>query len=428
MSPNKPTKVRLFILFMVFISVVINYMDRSNLSIAGPHIAQEYGLSSIEMGYIYSAFGWTYALLQIPGGFIVDKVLPRVLYTFMLVGWSAMTLLMGIAQGFGALFGLRLAIGVFEVPAFPTNNKIVTAWFPEHEKGKAIACYTSGQFVGVAFLTPILVAIQTWLGWKGMFILMGAVGIVWGFIWYALYRQPDEHKGVNQAEIDYIRQGGGVISATTDHAEAGKPKIEWSQIKMAFSRRKLWGVYIGQFASTSMLWFFLTWFPTYLVEYRGLDFIKVGFLTSIPFLAAFVGVLLGGTVSDWLIKRGHSITLARKLPIILGLLLSTSIVGANFTDNTTLIVVFMTIAFFGNGFSSITWTLVSAIAPVKAIGITGGTFNFMGNLSSIFIPIAIGYLVSGGNFAPALIFVSVIALVGALSYIFIVGKVERVSF
>ncbi|OON42031.1 MFS transporter [Izhakiella australiensis] len=424
MTHSKPTKVRFFILFMVFISVVINYMDRSNLSIAGPHIAKDFGLSTVEMGYIYSAFGWSYALLQIPGGLIVDKIVPRVLYTLMLVGWSAMTLMMGLAQGFLTLFGLRLAIGVFEVPAFPTNNKIVTAWFPEHEKGKAIACYTSGQFVGVAFLTPVLVAIQAWIGWQGMFILMGLIGIVWGVIWYLLYRQPDEHKGVNQAELDHISKGGGIVSGSA----AQQQKIDWSQIKMAFSRRKLWGVYIGQFASTSMLWFFLTWFPTYLVQYRGLDFIKVGFLTSIPFLAAFCGVLLGGTFSDWLIKRGHSITLARKLPVILGLLLSTSIVGANFTDNTTLIVVFMTIAFFGNGFSSITWALVSAIAPLKAIGITGGTFNFMGNLSSIFIPIVIGYLVSGGNFAPALIFISLIALTGALSYIFVVGKVERVSF
>lgn len=426
MSQQKPTKVRFFILFMVFISVVINYMDRSNLSIAGPHIAADFGLSTIEMGYIYSAFGWTYAFLQIPGGLIVDKVVPRVLYTVMLVGWSAMTILMGVAQGFLALFGLRLAVGVFEVPSFPTNNKVVTAWFPEHEKGKAIAIYTSGQFVGVAFLTPVLVAIQNWIGWQGMFILMGLIGVVWGIVWYMLYRQPDEHARANKEEIEYIRAGGGIIPSTGTE-KSPKQKIDWSQVKMAFSRRKLWGVYIGQFASTSMLWFFLTWFPTYLVQYRHLDFIKVGFLTSIPFLAAFAGVLLGGTFSDWLIKRGHSITLARKLPIILGLLLSTSIVGANFTDNTTLIVCFMTLAFFGNGFSSITWTLVSAIAPMKAIGVTGGTFNFIGNLSSIVIPIVIGYLVSGGNFAPALIFVSGVALIGALSYIFVVGKVERIS-
>lgn len=426
MSQQKPTKVSFFILFMVFISVVINYMDRSNLSIAGPHIAADFGLSTIEMGYIYSAFGWTYAFLQIPGGLIVDKVVPRVLYTVMLVGWSAMTILMGVAQGFLALFGLRLAVGVFEVPSFPTNNKVVTAWFPEHEKGKAIAIYTSGQFVGVAFLTPVLVAIQNWIGWQGMFILMGLIGVVWGIVWYMLYRQPDEHARANKEEIEYIRAGGGIIPSTGTE-KSPKQKIDWSQVKMAFSRRKLWGVYIGQFASTSMLWFFLTWFPTYLVQYRHLDFIKVGFLTSIPFLAAFAGVLLGGTFSDWLIKRGHSITLARKLPIILGLLLSTSIVGANFTDNTTLIVCFMTLAFFGNGFSSITWTLISAIAPVKAIGVTGGTFNFIGNLSSIVIPIVIGYLVSGGNFAPALIFVSSVALIGALSYIFVVGKVERIS-
>ena len=188
------------------------------------------------------------------------------------------------------------------------------------------------------------------------------------------------------------------------------------------SQRKLWGVYLGQFCLTSTLWFFLTWFPTYLVKYRGMDFIKSGFLASVPFLAAFIGVLCSGVLSDFLIRRGATVGLARKLPIILGLLISTSMIGANFTDSTPWVIFFLAVAFFGNGLASITWSLVSALAPVRLLGLTGGVFNFVGNLSSICTPIVIGLLVSKDSFAPAIVYVSSLALLGALSYILLVGR------
>jgi ACS family D-galactonate transporter-like MFS transporter len=193
----------------------------------------------------------------------------------------------------------------------------------------------------------------------------------------------------------------------------------------------LWGVYIGQFGVTSTMWFFLTWFPTYLVKYRHLDFIKAGFFSSwrasVPFLAAFCGVILSGFFSDFLIKRGVSVSTARKAPIISGLLLSTSIVGANYVDDPNLIVLFLTIAFFGTGFASIAWIMVSSIAPKRLLGLTGGVFNFIGNLSSITVPIVIGLLVSGTDFRLGLLFVACLALTGALSYIFLVGRVERIE-
>ncbi|MCW3091102.1 MAG: dgoT, partial [Ferruginibacter sp.] len=159
----------------------------------------------------------------------------------------------------------------------------------------------------------------------------------------------------------------------------------------------------------------------------GLDFLKSGFLASVPFLAAFTGVLLSGFLSDYLIKRGVSVNVARKTPIIVGLILSISIIGANYVDSTSLIILFMTIAFFGNGLAAISWIFVSTLAPKHLIGLTGGVFNFIGNLSSVVVPIVIGLLISGGNFAPALIFVGVLACVGACSYIFLVGKVERIE-
>ncbi|MEM9260743.1 MAG: MFS transporter, partial [Bacteroidota bacterium] len=179
-----PTRKRYGILALVFITVVINYMDRSNISIAASALTDELGLTEVQMGIIFSAFAWTYSSLQIPGGIMADVVRPRILYPIMLVLWSAATLVQGFASSLLALIGCRAAVGVFEAPSYPTNNRIVTTWFPESERAGAIAIYTSGQFIGLAFLTPALTAIQSFYGWRGLFIISGLVGMVWAIIWY----------------------------------------------------------------------------------------------------------------------------------------------------------------------------------------------------------------------------------------------------
>ncbi|ADP19126.1 glucarate transporter [Achromobacter xylosoxidans A8] len=425
-SAQRPTRSRYLIMVMLFITVVINYLDRSNLSIAAPALKDEFGLDTVHEGLILSAFGWTYAAMQIPGGWLVDRVSPRVLYAAALILWSAATFFMGFAGSFVILFVLRLAVGALEAPAYPINNRVVTTWFPERERATAIGFYTSGQFVGLAFLTPVLAWLQHHYGWHMVFVSTGLLGIVWGVLWFMIYREPRQFKGANAAEIELIQQGGGVVDLDRSVKEKKAP-FNWNDLGLVMSKRKLWGVYLGQFCLTSTLWFFLTWFPTYLVKYRGMDFIKSGFLASVPFLAAFVGVLCSGVLSDFLIRRGATIGLARKLPIILGLLISTSMIGANFTDSTPWVIFFLAVAFFGNGLASITWSLVSTLAPVRLLGLTGGVFNFVGNLSSICTPIVIGFLVTKDSFAPAIVYVSSLALLGALSYILLVGKVERIE-
>jgi ACS family D-galactonate transporter-like MFS transporter len=384
------------------------------------------GLDTVHEGLILSAFGWTYAAMQIPGGWLVDRVSPRVLYAAALILWSAATFFMGFAGSFVILFVLRLAVGALEAPAYPINNRVVTTWFPERERATAIGFYTSGQFVGLAFLTPVLAWLQHHYGWHMVFVSTGLLGIVWGVLWFMIYREPRQFKGANAAEIELIQQGGGVVDLDRSVKEKKAP-FNWNDLGLVMSKRKLWGVYLGQFCLTSTLWFFLTWFPTYLVKYRGMDFIKSGFLASVPFLAAFIGVLCSGVLSDFLIRRGATVGLARKLPIILGLLISTSMIGANFTDSTPWVIFFLAVAFFGNGLASITWSLVSTLAPVRLLGLTGGVFNFVGNLSSICTPIVIGFLVTKDSFAPAIVYVSSLALLGALSYILLVGKVERIE-
>lgn len=419
-----PTRIRFRMLLLIFVNVVINYMDRSNLAVAASEIDEAFQFTPVQMGLIFSAFSWTYLAFQVPGGILVNRFSPRVLYAFSLIAWSATTVMQGFARGFGTLFGLRMATGAFEAPAFPINNRVVSNWFPDQERASAIAVYTSGQFLGLAFLMPVLTAIQAEVGWKGLFVVTGLIGIGWGVVWYVFYRDPLEHPKVNAAELAHIESGGGLLDK---RQTAGSRAFRWSDLREVLSYRKLWGIYIGQFAVNSTLWFFLTWFPKYLVDYRGLDFIKSGYWASIPYLAAFTGILCSGFLSDYLVKKGVSAAKARKRPIIIGLIVSSCILGANYVDTPGLIIFFMSLSFFGVGFASITWIFVSTLAPKHLINLTGGVFNFIGQLAGIVVPVAIGYLASGSSFSPALVFVAVLGLMGACSYIFLVGNVERIK-
>jgi MFS transporter, ACS family, D-galactonate transporter len=424
-----PSSRRFVIMALLFITVVINYLDRSNLSIAAPSIAAEFKLHPVQLGIVFSAFGWTYTPLQIPGGWLVDRVHPRALYPLAILCWSIATLCLGLSTGLTMLIVLRMAVGVFEVPSFLINNRIATTWFGERERATCIAVYTSAEFVGLAFLTPLLAWLKVTFGWPAVFFFTGALGLAWSYAFRRSYHDPAEFPGVNQAEIELIRESGGIpdLSSriTARHKERAGSVLH--DLGVVLGRRKLWGIYFGHFAWGTTSTFFLTWFPTYLVTYRHLDFIKAGFYASLPFLGAFVGVLCSGALSDWLYRRGFSLSVARKTPIIGGLALSTSIIGANFVDQPALIILFLSLAFFANGLASIHWSLVSATAPERLIGLTSGMFNGVGGLAGIAAPIIIGFLLRGGDFTRPLTFIACIALLGACSYIFVVGKLERVA-
>lgn len=422
-SKRLSTNMRYVILAFVFINIVINYMDRTNVSIAMPELSKEIGLSTVQQGLIFSAFGWIYAAMQIPGGILLDKFGSRIMYFISLFGWSLVTVFQAFISGFGQLMGLRLGVGFFEAPVMPANNRAISYWFPEDERGTAIGIYSSAQFLGLAFSTPILYGIHNSIGWRGLFVVTGVVGIIWSIIWYIFYSDPDKSRFVGQTELKYIKAGGAITDDDLKNVDKHKVKLNSQNIKQLFSRRLI-GIYIGQFAISGTFWFFLTWFPTYLTKAKHVNFLQSGFLSSIPYLAAFCGVILAGFISDQLIKKGRSASLARKAPVITGLLLTLLILGANFVSSPALIILFMSIAFFGNGLATITWVFVTALAPKHLIGLAGGIFNGCGALSSIVIPIVIGILVSNGNFSSALVFIAAIALLGALSYIFVVGKIE----
>jgi ACS family D-galactonate transporter-like MFS transporter len=429
MPPAAATRARHGVAAMLFVTVAINYLDRSNLSVAATALASELRLDPVHLGLVFSAFGWAYALSQIPGGWLVDRIAPRYLYAAVCALWSAATFLQGFARTFTVLVSLRILLGLFEAPAFPICSKLATRWFPAAERAGAIGFYTSGQFVGLAFLTPLLVLAQSRFGWHVVFFITGGIGLLWAAFWYGVYRDPAHSRRLGAAERDHIRAGGGWVDEgrEADPGRGSAAGFRLADLRYVLSQRKLWGLYVGQFAVNAVPWFFLTWFPTYLVTYRHFDFIRTGIVASLPFLAAFCGVLGAGFFSDFLVRQGASVSVARKTPIIAGLLVSICMIGANFVSAPAAVIFFLTLAFFGNGFASITWVLVSLIAPRRLLGLTGGVFNFFGNLASVVVPLVIGFIVQRAGFDAALIFVGAIALAGALSYLLLVGEVVQLE-
>ena len=316
-----------------------------------------------------------------------------------------------------------MAIGAAESPAFPTNSRVVAAWFPDRERATATSIYTAAEFVGLAFLTPVLFWILDTFGWREIFYITGFVGIGVSVIWYLLYRDPKDCKGVNQAELDYIREGGG----QAENAGTSK-KITMAQLRELFRHRQLIGIYVSQFANTSTMYFFLTWFPTYLIMAKNLPMLKAGIYAVIPYIGALCGVLLGGRWSDHMLKKGASLSKARKLPIACGLICSMSIMAANYFDSLDVIIAIMAFSFFGQGMAAIIWSTVGDVAPQDSLGLAGGVFSFAGNLAGIVTPIVIGLIVHlTGSFVGAMVFISAVAAVGVLSLIFIVGDIHRIQ-
>ena len=419
------TKTRWAMLSLIMVVMCVNYLDRGNLAVSAPVMQQELGLNSAQMGLLFSAFAWSYAFIIPFAGALLDKIGPKIMFTIGIIGWSLFTCLMGLANSLTAIVGCRLGVGAFEAPTIPTNVRCVTAWFPEDERALAVGLYTSMQYVALGFLTPALTWLLLHWGWRSIFYLSGGVGLVVGLVWYFFYDDPRDSKRVNQAELAYIEQGGALIYAGN---EATKQPFSWGVVRQLFRERQLVGMFIGHFSIMTTLFFFMTWFPSYLITAKGLTLLKTGFYAMIPFLVAICGALLGGRWSDWLLIHGTSKSVARKLPIVLGFLLAMVILGANYTDDINWVIFFMAVAFFGQAMSStVTGALLADIAPIEAIGLSGGLLNFIANIGSALSPIVIGCIVQyTGSFHWALGYVAAVAAVGLSAYLFVIGDVYRI--
>ena len=432
-TANKPTRVRHGIIALIFIITSINYADRATFSIAGSAASAELGLSAVQTGYILSAFAWAYVLAQVPGGALLDKFGTKRIYATAILFWSLFTASQGLAglipglSALAMLFVLRFLVGLAEAPSFPGNARLVAAWFPGAERGTASAIFNSAQYFSLVAFAPLMGWLVHDFGWRSVFWVMGALGLVAATVFVRYIKSPATHPLVNEAELRHIEEGGGLIHME-ERSGTGAPTFTWHNVRQLLANRMLLGIYLGQYCINVLTYFFVTWFPIYLVRERGFNILEAGFAAAAPALCGFVGGLAGGVLSDRLLKRTGSIDVARKTPLVIGMLLATLIIACVFVESEWLVVGLMAVAFFGKGIASLGWAVMSDVSPKELAGLAGGVFNMFGNIAGIVTPIVIGYIVAGtGSFDGALVFVGAHCLLTIFAYLVIVGPIRRLE-
>jgi ACS family glucarate transporter-like MFS transporter len=433
MLNRETSHVRYLIVFMLFVASTFSYGDRVVLSIAAVDLSRELHLDPLRLGYLLSGFGWAYVAAQLPAGGLLDRFGSKRIYGISIFCWSVCAVLAGLTGylsavvAFYALFALRFLSGLAQAPVFPGNGRIVAAWFPTAERGRASAIFNASQYFSLVLFAPIMGWIVHVWGWKQCFWFAGIIGLVLGMVWFKVIDGVKTHPRISAAEIDYIECGGGLASLDASSRPPAN-SLTWSTVKWLLSNRMLVGIYLGQYCITTLTWFFLTWFPIYLNQARHISIVQVGFLAALPALCGFAGGIAGGFFSDNLLRSGQSLTIARKVPIVLGMTLSMTMIGCNYVDARLAVMVLMSIAFFGKGFGALGWTVISDTSPKGMIGVNGGLFNLIGNLSGITTPVIIGYIVRRtGSFQDALIFVGATALLAIIAYLPLVGEIKRIE-
>jgi sugar phosphate permease len=391
---------------------LITYLDRVNISTAAPAISQEFGFNKITMGAIFSAFVWAYALFQVPGGWLSDRFGARNVLTAIVTYWSIMTAATAVATSALSFVVVRFLFGTGEAGAFPGATRAMQLWYPRRERGFVQGLTHSASRLGAAIAPPIVVLIVTTLGWRAVFYICGAVGLVWAIWWYISYRNlPEEHGLVNRGELIQIRgldDKGEIKPAVMEKRAANVP---WATLVQS---PNMWAIMCAYFTYVYCLYIFLTWLPSYLVEARHFTLLKVGFLASLPLFAGVIGDTVGGLATDWLLKKTGSTKLARRSVAIVGLLgCALFIVPAALTDNPYTAVYCLTGAMF---------FLECTIGPSWAVpmdtggkysGTVSGMMNMAGNFGGAMSPLVFGFLAQYGNWQAPFVVAAVLLIVGA---------------
>lgn len=438
MQAKNGSHVRVWILMLILFLSVIAYADRSILSIAGGAIKDEFGLSPVQLGFVLSAFSWAYVIGQIPGGLFLDRFGTKKVYGTTLVLWSLATLAMGFTGEFShgvtsaliIMFSLRFALGLIESPSFPANARVAIMWFPKAERGRASSLFASSQYFAVAIFSPLSGWLVSAFGWPWPFFVLGMIGIMAFFAWSWYMKEPRQHPQVSATELNHIIDGGGLIDIDSLAVRKDNKRLSRATFRKLLTNRMLWCAYIGQYCTIALSYFFITWFPVYLVQARGMDILHAGFATVAPALFGFAGGISGGIISDYLIRTGWTVSWARKTPYIVGMLMAATLIAAAGTSSNFWAIAIMSFAFYGKGIAAGagTWAIISDTAPKEAVGLAGAIFNCVGNIAGIVTPIIFGYLVAlTGGYSVGLFFVGAHCVVAALCFLFIMGPIARVG-
>jgi len=403
--------------------VLINYFDRINLSVGAPQLQQEFGLTDGELGWLFSGFFWSYALLQIPTGMILDRFGVTSVYRVSAVLWSIASGATAFAGGFGGILAARLVLGVAEGPAFPASAKATGYWFPRGERATATAIFDAAAKFANVIGVPLVALAVVQFGWRWGFIITGFLSFLYFLAFLIVYRDPSKHPRLSPAERDYIRAGGATREGAAQSGEV-------AMLGYLLRNRKVWGLTIGFAAYGYSFYLFLTWLPNYLVQSMHMSILKSAGFTAIPWIFATIAdLVVGGWLIDYLIARGYDETPVRKTVLVLGMLLGLAVFGATITTDPVWAIVWISVALSGLAAAApVGWSIPSLIAPRGGTGTISGVMNFLNNMMGVVAPVTTGYIVGAtGSFVGAFLTAGIVLVIGIVAYVFILGRLEPIA-
>lgn len=415
-SYKKVKNLRYWVLGWLLIAGLLNYLDRSAVSIAAPEMMEELGLSMTDIGLLGTVFSWTYAFFQLPAGYLIDKFGPKKMYFIAVAVWSVATSLMALGHTMAHFVMFRFLLGVGESPNSPNCSKITTQWFPREERGQASGIWDSGSKWGSAVAPPVLTLLMLAFGWRGMFVIIGIVGVLVAIAFYIFYKSPEEAKSLSEEEYRHILAG-------RDEADVPTVNIPWLTF---FKYRQTWGMMLGFFTSIWIWNIFITFLPLFLQDTLGVSIGKTGWIAAIPYLAAAIAAIYGGRITLLLVRRrGKSAMGSKKLVLVSAAVLTgILLIIVPFVHSLVWAIVVLCMAL---GLIAIiqsqSWALTSDIVPDTHAARFGSIMNFGGYFGGALAPVITGIVVDQtGSYTPSFILAGIIAAMGALFFGLMVSK------
>jgi MFS transporter, ACS family, D-galactonate transporter len=405
---------------LIGIGVLINYFDCISLSVAGPQFERSFHLTPAELGLLFSAFFWSYALLQIPGGLILDRFGVTRVGRWSAFLWGVAQLLTACAAGFVGIFAARVLLGMAEAPSFPANSKATGYWFPRSERALSTALYDFGAKFSNVIGVPLVALAVVRLGWRWGFGLVAALSFVYFVVFYRMYRDPSQHPKVTYEELAYLAAGGAEPEGRASAPIAG-------MLGYLLSTRKVWGLVIGFGAYGYSFNLFLTWLPDYLVRTMHRSILTSAGFAAIPWACGSAAdLLVGGWLIDHLVGKGLDETRVRKAVLVIGMCAGMAVLGATATARPGIALAWISLALTGlSAAAPIAWSLTSLIAPKGGVGTVGGMMNFSNNMMGVVAPIVTGFVVGRTHsFVDAFLVAGLVLIAGVAAFVFLLGRIE----
>jgi len=421
-SPAHAPHRRWRIAILLGIGVLVNFFDRVNISVAHDALREAWGISALTFGVLSSAYNWTYALLQIPIGVMLDRWGVRRIGRVAAFLWSIASFASGLATGVGSFLMARLLLGIGEAPTFPANAKAVGYWFPERERSFATSINDAAAKFASAIGVPILGLLLIGFGWRWSFIFTGVLSFVYFLLFWGVYRNPSEDPRLSPAERRLLVEGKAQPESAPARHTHGVPLL------YLLRQREVIGCTIGFAAYNYVFYLVLTWLPSYLSMSLHVDLLHSAFDTSIPWLIATItDLLIGGWMVDALVRKGARPWLVRQSVLVGGLAFGAALYGAGFAHTPRTALIWISIAMAGLGaMAPVGWSVPSLIAPRESVGRVGGIMNFATQLAAISAPIVTGYFAGKHNFRASFLIAAIVLAIGIAGYILGLGRMRVV--